>query len=156
VVIGQAGLKAVDDLFRLWWDFRQRRVSRAELQTGLEPVIQDLQAALGQGRDCGDAKAATFCSNVLALYPALWLFATVEGVEPTNNHIERLLRPGVLWRKNAFGNHSDAGCRFTERMLTVVQTLRLQERQVVDYLHQALVAHRSGQPAPKLLMTTGD
>ena len=156
VVIGQAGLKAVDDLFRLWWDFRQRRVSRAELQTGLEPVIQNLQAALEQGRDCGDAKAATFCSNVLALYPALWLFATVEGVEPTNNHIERLLRPGVLWRKNAFGNHSDAGCRFTERMLTVVQTLQLQERQVVDYLHQALVAHRSGQPAPKLLMTTGD
>src|SRR5512140_2992162 len=84
----------------------QRRVSRAELQTGLEPVIQDLQAALEQGRDCGDAKAATFCSNVLALYPALWLFAMVEGVEPTNNHIERLLRPGVLWRKNAFGNHN--------------------------------------------------
>jgi transposase len=154
--IGQAGLKAVEDVFRLWWDFRQRQVSRAELQTGLGPVIQELQEALVQGRTCADPKAATFCSNVLALYPALWLFATVEGVEPTNNHIERLLRPGVLWRKNAFGNHSDAGCRFTERMLTVVQTLRLQERQVVDYLHQALVAHRSGQPAPKLLMTTGD
>ena len=156
VVIGQAGLKAVDDLFRLWWDSRQRRVSRAERQTGLGPVLEDLQAALEQGRDCGDTKAATFCSNVLALYPALWLFATVEGVEPTNTPIERLLRPGVLWRKNAFGNHSDAGCRFTERMLTVVQTLRLQERQVVDSLHQALVAHRSGQPAPKLVTTTGD
>ena len=156
VAIGQAGLKAVEDVFRLWWDFRQRQISRAELQTGLGPAIQDLQAALERGRDCADAKAATFCTNVLALYPALWLFATVEGVEPTNNHIERLLRSGVLWRKNAFGNHSEAGCRFTERMLTVVQTLRLQKRQVVDYLHQALVAHRSGRPAPKLLMTTGD
>ena len=156
VAIGQAGLKAVEDLFRLWWDFRQRQVSRAELQTGLEPVIQELQEALEQGRTCADPKVATFCTNVLALYPALWLFATVEGVEPTNNHIERLLRPGVLWRKNAFGNHSEAGCRFAERILTVVQTLRLQKRQVVDYLHQALVAHRSGQPAPKLLMTTGD
>jgi transposase len=156
VAIGQAGLKAVADVFRLWWDFRQRQISRAELQTALEPIIQNLQAVLERGRDCADAKAATFCTNVLALYPALWLFATVEGVEPTNNHIERLLRPGVLWRKNAFGNHSEAGCRFTERMLTVVQTLRLQKRQVVDYLHQALVAHRSGQPAPKLLMATGD
>jgi transposase len=156
VAIGQAGLKAVEDVFRLWRDFRQRQVSRADLQTGLESVIQELQEALEQGRTCADPKVATFCTNVLALYPALWLFATVEGVEPTNNHIERLLRPGVLWRKNAFGNHSEAGCRFAERILTVVQTLRLQKRQVVDYLHQALVAHRSGQPAPKLLMTTGD
>ena len=156
VAIGQAGLKAVEDVFQLWWDFRQRQVSRAALQTGLGPVIQDLQAALERGRDGADGKAATFCTNVLALYPALWLFATVEGVEPTNNHIERLLRSGVLWRKNAFGSHSEGGCRFAERILTVVQTLRLQKRQVVDYLHQALVAHRSGQPAPKLLMTTGD
>jgi transposase len=156
VAIGQAGLKAVEEVFRLWWDFRQRQIARAELQTGLAPVIQDLQAALERGRDCAAAKAATFCTNVVAWEPALWLFARVEGVEPTNNQIERLRRSGVLWRRNAFGNHSEAGCRLTERMLTVVQTLRLQKRQVVDYLHQALVAQRSGQPASKLLMTTGD
>jgi transposase len=62
----------------------------------------------------------------LALYPALWLFTALEGVEPTNNHAERILRLGVLWRKNSFGCHSPEGCRFVERMLTVVQTLRLQ------------------------------
>jgi transposase len=154
VVIGQAGLKAVEDLFRHWWDFRQRRLDRAGLQRALEPIVQELQTALEQGRACADKKAATFCANVLALYPALWLFATVEGVEPTNNHVERILRPGVLWRKNAFGSHSESGCRFVERMLTVVQTLRLQKRHVVDYLHQALAAHRSGLPAPVLLVDT--
>ena len=153
--IGQAGLTAVEDLFQHWWDFRQRRLDRAGLQLALEPIAQKLQTALEQGCGCADQKTATFCANVLALYPALWLFAKVEGVEPTNNHIERMLRPGVLWRKNAFGSHSESGCRFAERMLTVVQTLRLQRRHVVDYLHQALVAHRSGQPAPRLLMTTG-
>jgi transposase len=87
----------------------------------------------------------------VALYPALWLFAVVEGVEPTNNHAERVLRPGVLWRKNASGRYSEGGCRFAERMLTVVQTLRLQRCPVLDYLHRALVAHWSGQPAPPLL-----
>ncbi len=153
-VIGQAGLKAVEDLFRHWWDFRQRRLDRAGLQRALEPIVQELRTALEQGRACADKKAATFCANVLALYPALWLFATVEGVEPTNNHIERILRPGVLWRKNAFGSHSESGCRFVERMLTVVQTLRLQRRHVVDYLHQAVAAHRSGLPAPVLLVDT--
>ena len=51
-------------------------------------------------------------------------------MEPTNNHAERTLRLAVIWRKISFGNHSEAGCRFTERILTVVQTLRLQKRNV--------------------------
>ena len=39
----------------------------------------------------------------------------------------------------------------TERILTVTQTLRLQKRQVLAFLYQALVAHRCGLPAPALL-----
>lgn len=154
--IGQAGLNAIHDLFVLWEDFGAGRIDRAGLQRGLEPVAGALHAALEQGRGCADAKTATFCANLLALEPALWTFAAVDGVEPTNNHAERLLRSGVLWRKNAFGCHSEAGCRFAERMLTVVQTLRLQKRPVLDYLYSALVAHRSGTPAPALLTPNGD
>jgi transposase len=149
--IGEAGLKAVENLFALWGDFGAGRIDRAGLQRGLDPVAQDLHEALERGRGCADAKAATFCANLLALEAALWTFAQVEGVEPTNNHAERLLRSGVLWRKNAFGCHSEAGCRFAERMLTVVQTLRLQKRPVLDYLYRALVAHRSGTSTPALL-----
>jgi transposase len=72
-------------------------------------------------------------------------------VEPTNSHVERVLRLAVLWRKKSFGSHSEAGCRFVERLLTVVQTRRLQGRPVLDYLYEALLAHRAGLPAPKLL-----
>jgi transposase len=151
VTIGQAGLKAVRDLFALWEDFGAGRIDRASLQRRLEPVARELHDALEHGRGCADSKTATFCANLLALEPALWTFAKIEGVEPTNNHAERILRLGVLWRKNAFGTHSDAGCRFAERMLTVVQTLRLQKRPVLDYLYRAIVAHRSGQPVPALL-----
>ena len=154
--IGQAGLKVVRELFAVWEDFGAGRIDRAGLQLGLEPVAKELHEALECGRGCADAKAATFCANLLALEPALWTFAAVEGVEPTNNHAERLLRSGVLWRKNAFGCHSEAGCRFVERMLTVVQTLRLQRRPVLDYLYRAVVAHRSGSPAPALLIPQGD
>ena len=38
-----------------------------------------------------------------------------------------------------------------QRMLTVVQTLRLRHRSVLAYLEQAITAHRLGEPAPKLL-----
>jgi transposase len=137
-------------------DFGAGRTDRAGLQTRLEPIAQELHAALEQGCGCADKKAATFCANLLAVEPALWTFAQIEGVEPTNNHAERVLRSGVLWRKNAFGCHSEAGCRFAERILTVAQTLRLQKRSILEYLHRALVAHRSGLPAPALLIPQGD
>ena len=133
-----------------------RRTGPTGAASPVGPDWRELQGVLEQGCSCADSKAATFCANLLALYPALWLFASIEGVEPTNNHVERILRLGVLWRKNAFGCHSAAGCRFVERMLTVVQTLRLQKRPVLDYLYRAIVAHRSGLPAPQLLGQAGD
>jgi transposase len=149
--IGRVGLEVVECLFADWWSFRRGELDRPGLQTRVQRMARELQSTLEQGCGCADSKAATFCANLLALYPALWLFAAIEGVEPTNNHAERILRLGVLWRKNAFGSHSAAGCRFVERMLTVVQTLRLQKRPVLDYLVLAVKAHRSGMPAPQLL-----
>jgi transposase len=56
-----------------------------------------------------------------------------------------------LWRKNAFGCQSPDGCRFVERILTVTQTLRLQQRPVFAYLAKAIAAHRNGAPIPQLL-----
>ena len=76
-------------------------------------------------------------------------------VAPTDNHAERTLRRAVIWRKVSFGNHSDAGCRFVERILTVVQTLRMQHRPVLDYLRQALLAHRTAGTAPVLCAIGG-
>jgi transposase len=153
--IGRVGLEVVECLFADWWAFRHGELDRPGLQARVERMARELQGSLEQGRCCADSKAATFCANLLALDPALWLFATIEGIEPTNNHAERLLRSGVLWRKNAFGCHSAAGCRFVERMLTVVQTLRLQGRPVLNYLVDAITAHRSGRPAPQLLGQDG-
>jgi transposase len=154
--IGRAGSEVVDCLFADWRAFRHGELDRPGLQARVERIARELQGTLERGRSCADAEAATFCANLLGLYPALGLFAALEGVEPTNNHAERLLRSGVLWRKNAFGCHSAAGCRFVERMLTVVQTLRSQHRPVLDYLVDAIVAHRSGLPAPQLLGQGGD
>jgi transposase len=147
---GDLGLAAVQILFHEWHLFRGGG-SRAALQRELQPLREALRSWLEAGARCADVKAAALCGNLLAVQPALWTFIYKKDVEPTNNHIARLLRPGVLWRKNAFGCHSEAGCRFVERILTVTQTLRLQKRQVLEFLYQSLVSHRSGQPAPRLL-----
>jgi transposase len=147
---GERGLAAVQILFHEWHLFRGGG-SRTALRRELQPLRAALRSWLGEGARCRDAKAAALCGNLLDVEPALWTFLYKKGVEPTNNHIERLLRPGVLRRKNAFGCHSEAGCRFVERILTVVQTLRLQKRPTLEFLYESLSAHRTGRPAPRLL-----
>jgi transposase len=150
--IGDAGLAIVKRVFKAWHSFRGGGCSRKRLQLRLSPVAKELRQVLERGCACADAKVAQFCANLIALEPALWRFVVTRGVEPTNNHAERVLRRGVLWRKNAFGCHSDQGCRFVERILTVVQTLRLQQRNVLNFLYDALCAHRARQQGPNLVL----
>jgi transposase len=149
--LGQKLQRITARVFEEWHLFRGGTIRRGELALRLDPDIGVLHRVLQSGCRCADSKAAQFCANLLDIEVGLWQFVAEEGIEPTNNHAERLLRRGVLWRKNAFGCHSEGGCRFVERLLTVVQTRRLQGRGVLSYLHAALVAHRSGRPAPSLL-----
>jgi transposase len=149
--LGEQLQQVAHRVFEDWHLFRGGGLTRRALEIRIDPEIGKLRRLLRSGCRCADGKAARFCANVLDIEIGLWQFVVQEGVEPTNNHAERLLRRGVLWRKNAFGSHSEKGCRFVERLLTVVQTRRLQGQSVLAYLHAALVAHRNGLPAPSLL-----
>ena len=151
--VGRELLDLSDTLFHWWHRVRDGTMQRRTFERRAGWLREDVRIVLGRGRGCGCAKTAAVCREVLAVEAALWTFVAVEGVEPTNNLAERMLRPAVLWRKGSFGCVSEAGCRFVERMLTVVQTLRLQQRPVLAYLEQALRAHRNSLPAPKLLPT---
>jgi transposase len=152
--LGRSLFRIERRVFEEWHLFRGGTFGRRALQNHLNDDAREFERLLEEGCRCADAKAAAFCENVLASLPAVWRFVVTEGIEPTNNHAERLLRRGVLWRKNAFGCHSAEGCRFVERILTAVQTLRLQGRPVLRYLQDALLAHRHGLPAPSLLPTS--
>ena len=96
-------------------------------------------------------KTAGTCRDILKRREALWTFVQVKGVEPTKNTAERSIRPGVLWRKGSFGTQSADGSRFVESMLTVVTTLKQQQRNVLEYLTAACEAALRGEAAPSLL-----
>jgi transposase len=149
-LLGKDGLTLSKRVFKLWRNFRRRRLTRRQLQRRLGPVRRRMRQVLTWGLRCADAKAARFCRKLLKIEAAMWTFARVAGLEPTNNLAERMLRPAVLWRKNSFGCQSDAGCRFAERMLTAVQTLRVQNHSILTWLEQALTARRNGLHCPKL------
>jgi transposase len=150
--LGDECLAIKDRVFELWHLFRGGGLTRRQLDDRMAPVALELLAVLQRGERSRDGTTARFCRRVLEVYPALWTFVVVDGVEPTNNHAERVQRLAVLYRKNCFGCHSDLGCRFVERLLTVVQTLRLQKRPVLKYLKDTLIAHRSCTAPPSLVL----
>ena len=150
--IGDAGLKICTRVFDLWHQLRQRLISRSMLRQHVDAELRpEMSQLLRKGTRCRLKRAATFCRELLRLEPALWTFTRIKGIEPTNNHAERMLRPAVIWRKTSQGSHSLGGCRFVERILTATQTLRLQGRSIMDYLEQAIHAWRHGLSPPPLL-----
>ena len=114
---------------------------------------QRVEALLDEGARCGHATTERTCQRILKLAGALWTFAEKPGVEPTNNAAERAIRPAVWWRQASFGTQSEQGNRFVESLLTVSTTCRLQARNVLDYLVQAIEAHLAGHPGPSLIPT---
>lgn len=150
--IGQACLSVQRRVFQLWHLFRAGGCSRADMDDRIVPLMFELLEILRHGTRCRDQRTKRFCRRLESIFPALWTFVAVEGVEPTNNHAERVQRRAVLWRRRSFGCHSAEGCRFVERILTVVQTLRLQQRSVVQFLYEVMAAHRSNQNGPKLVL----
>ena len=139
--VGARLTAARDRLFAWWGRFREGALTRRTLQTYLGRLRPEVGAALRAGMRSGHAKTAGMCREILKEEPALWTFARVPGVEPTNNASERALRPAVLWRKQSFGTHSAAGSRFVERVMTAVTTLRLQGRHVLGYLEARFPRH---------------
>jgi transposase len=149
--VGRRAKEIANWLFAAWRDFKAGAIDRETLQQCLRPVRREFKKLLKQGARLKGTKASVVCQNLLELEPALWTFTRVDGVEPTNNHAERVLRKGVIWRKISFGTRSDGGARFVERILTAVQSLRLQKRPVLDFMFRAVEAHRNHTPSPSLL-----
>jgi transposase len=151
VFVGRRGLRIVKEVFTAWHAFQEGHITRKRLEQLIEPLERRLSKTLVEGGLGDDARVAKFCENLLILESALWTFVKTEGVEPTNNYMERLVRLAVLWRKRSFGCNSVSGCRFVERILTVVQTCRLRGINTLEYLHIAVHNHRTGQSCPSLL-----
>ena len=141
--LGDEGMTIVGDLFALWHRFKQALIDRRGLRQAVLPLRKRMREWIRRAWDCEVKKLVHFARNLYRVRRSLWTFARRVGVEPTNNLAERMLRPGVTWRKVCFGSHSEAGCRYAERMMTVLQTARLRGEDVIGFLTHHLHAHRA-------------
>src|SRR5262245_30078279 len=149
--IGEEWLGCAEDLCTWWYRVRDPTLSRSTFERYAAELRPWVRSQLEAGAACACAKTAGTCREILAVEPALWTFARVEGVEPTNNAAERALRHAVLWRKTSNGTESGVGSRFVGNILTVVATCRQQGRNVLECLTASCRARLEGLAPPTLL-----
>jgi transposase len=154
--IGEALLADVKKMFKYWHWVKNDTMTRERFQKRMKAIRMGVEATLTQGARCGEAKTRNTCKRLLKLRQALWTFVDTEGVEPTNNVAERTLRGYVIFRKVCLGTQSARGSTYLERIMTTVGSCRLQGRNVLDFLTQAVKAHFGNGPIPSLVPHSTD
>jgi transposase len=149
-------LAAVGRMFGLWYQFRgeagpgERLLSRDELIQQSIPIQKTICGLAKKFLDSEEREVRNLARAFYVHWDKLFTFIEQEGVEPTNNVSERALRLFVLIRKITYGNRSAKGEIALARILTVIQTCKLQQRPLLSYLRTAVHCHRRRQPPPCL------
>jgi transposase len=147
------GEKVCDRVFERWRSFQEGSLDREALKREMSPIQASFRRLVERGAKSINKRVAGLSRNLLKLWPSLWTFLD-EPVEVTNNAAERALRKAVLWRKGCFGNQSEAGLRYAERILSISATCQQQQVHPLDFVALSIAALRSGKPAPRLLLAT--
>lgn len=150
---GEHGSELTRRMFTTWRAYQHEHHDRQRLQAEIAPIQTELRRLL---EDASPKSRRTrwhrqFANNLLKIWPALWTFTTIDGIEPTNNPAERALRGPVIHRKVSLGTQSETGERFTERAHSAAATCRMQGRSLFTYLSDLLAAHNRGDPFPALI-----
>jgi hypothetical protein len=145
---GLDGLEVAWNVFQAWKQF-QRDGDRTALKRRVAEIKQQMQPLLEWGSTGKRQRhVRALAKNLLKLWPALWTFADVPDVEPTNNAAERGLRAAVIDRKLSLGSRSQGGERTIERLLSVDQTCRLQRRSLYAYSATSSPPKHAAIPSP--------
>jgi transposase len=151
--IGMELLAMSSQIFRWWKRVRDRTLTKVRFAGRLHAQRDfrvRFRAVLARGSACGCAKTAGTCRELLRGEVSMFLFAFVDGVEPTNNAAERALRRGVLWQKMSHGPKSAVGSEYLGCIWSVVETCRQQGRSVWDFLTECVAAVADGYAVPSL------
>jgi transposase len=91
-------------LFRLWHKFRGGQIDRSQLLLRSIPIQKRIVELAERRLNSRYGQVHNLATTLFVYNERLFTFLEEEGVEPTNNSAERVLRTGVQWRKICFGN----------------------------------------------------
>ena len=155
---GQAALKIEKELRRacgIQAAWRKGEISSGQRKSRLSNSRRRLDEAFTDAMAFGSDKLSELCMRLEDEFEHLWVFASTDGVEPTNNMAERDLRKLVLWRKKSYGTRSARGQRFVERITSVVETIKKNGANVLSFLEAAIRAFSMKQTPPYINEAVG-
>ena len=79
----------------------------------------------------------------------MFRFLKDPSLDWNNNLAERMIRPNVIYRNRSYGNRSDRGAEAHGTIMSLMQTLRLQGKNVTESLRNAFLRHRQGITTPQ-------
>lgn len=116
-------------------------------QTEWDPALADRTRQICESRvealvkqTWQDEKCRKLTNRLVNFQEALFTCLNAPGIPPDNNHAERVLRKIVVQRKISGGNRSPAHAIVHAKMMSVVETLRLEGGDFVAGLQQTLQA----------------
>lgn len=148
--IGRILVGELKGVFGHWKKFKAAELTREELKNNAKIHVERIKDALNVGASAEQIanKTKALSYDLLERFSTLWTFLEQEGVEPTNNLAERGLRPFVVVRKLSNGSQSEWGLRFSERLMTVVCTLRQRAQNVFEYLTSVFSSYFKSSDPP--------
>jgi transposase len=112
---------------------RQKKLSLPKARAMIPALEREFKGFAGKPLDYGPAE--TLRDRLMNKdYDKLFTFLRVKGVEPTNNHAERSVRPLVIMRKISFGTRSEEGSESHSVLLSLLETARRQAKDGITFL----------------------
>jgi transposase len=93
-------------------------------------------------------------ARLLKHHQAMFTFLDVPGLPSDNNAAERSIKPHVIIRNRSFQNRTNKGAHAHSILGSILQSLLLQGRPVVQELAKAYPLHRQGIGKPILFTST--
>lgn len=96
-----------------------------------------------------DKRSSLLVNRLEDFHSALFTCLSAPGIPPDNNHAERVVRKIVVQRKISGGNRSSAHAAHHAKLMSVIETLRLEGGQLLPklqaVLHEGMTARLAAQ-----------
>lgn len=148
-VFGERGIASINSLFHLWHVWSTGELSDKEYTEQMLTLRQRFGKLLNFGISSRDPEIGRFSQDLKKNWESLFLFSKYH-IDPTNNAIERGLRPGVIWRKICMGSRSDEGIIYVGRFLSVTETCKKQSTSMLAALNKVFVCQSHGIVTPPI------
>lgn len=137
--IGETFVSLIDEAFKNYRLLQESKdgLSYADWTNRFRAKVQ---LVVNQWIDQAGGTAGKLLRSLINKASQWWFFLDHPEVPPDHNLAERALRLAVTKRKVSGGSRSLERFQHTANLLTVVQTCRRQERSVIDFFEQAIVA----------------